>query len=137
MLNRAPRRDTSAAKALITLDGAGGKLALTQWRASIFWKGSLKDFDLRVVDRLIQAGFVRTTLADASITAAGRAFAHPKNVGLVQEPGPLAGAPYVAPVRPLDLGRYRPPQVRRPGSMDYRNYPSLCGGERVPYGTET
>lgn len=40
---------------------------------------------------------------------------------------------YRAPVRPLNLEKHMRMPVTRPGAFDYRNFPSLVGGERVPF----
>lgn len=46
-------------------------------------------------------------------------------------PVELVRAPTVPPFRPLQ--RRVSPIVTRAGSLDYRNFPSLMGGQGVPY----
>lgn len=134
MANHAlPRRGSAAVNALVALDGAGGTLTLDSWRTIIGWKGSRPQFDQNVVDRLQRAGLITLMNGQAGMSAAGCKFLGSEDVEIAEGPAQLAGPRYVSPIRALDLGRYRPPQVRRPGSMDYRNYPSVMGGRAYDY----
>jgi hypothetical protein len=54
---------------------------------------------------------------------------------IAKAPAELVRAPTVPPFRPLQ--RRASSIVPRDGSFDYRNSPSLMGGQRVPYRTQT
>lgn len=137
MANRSlPRRGSAAANALVTLDGAGGKLTLSSWRTIIGWKGSGLQFDQNVVNRLLRAGLITIAGYQVVIAPAGHRFIGLEGEEAIGKPAQPAGPRYTPPIRALDLGRYRPPQVRRPGSMDYRNYPSVMGGRAYAYRSE-
>jgi len=130
-----PRRGSAAANALVTLDGAGGALTIDRWRTIIGWKGSRPQFDQNVVDCLIRAGLVSLAAGQIALSNAGRKFVGLKGLPISDEPPQLAGPRYQAPARPLNLAQHRPPQVRRPGSMDFRDHPSVMGGVRYDYRT--
>jgi hypothetical protein len=53
---------------------------------------------------------------------------------VIEAPAELVRAPTVPPFRPLQ--RRASSIVPRDGSFDYRNSPSLMGGQRVPYRTQ-
>jgi hypothetical protein len=128
-----PRRGTAAANALVTLDGAGGNLSLDAWRRIIGWKGTRTQFDQNVIDRLCRVGLIALIGEVAQMSKAGYKFVGLKGAEVSTEPAQLAGPRYVAPMRPLDLARHRPPRPLRAGALDYLSMPSRMGVESVAY----
>ncbi len=134
---RGPRRGSAAYQALEQMILAGGSATRTQLASGLLSHfRSASRFEQLVVEPLVDNRMARWRSEDElEITLAGRAHVDaalaepipPKKSG---KPVPPRTAPEFKPLRPE---RYALMQETRPGALDYRKYPSLMGGERVPY----
>jgi hypothetical protein len=132
-----PRRGSAAATGLITLQGMGGMATVDAWLRANGWRASRALFFSDVVDRLMRAQLVILEGERFIITNAGYKYLGVKIEGEAEASAAPAGPRYAAPMRTLDIARHRPARVIREGSMDYRNFPSVMGSERVPYRSES
>lgn len=128
-----PRAGSAAANALATLYNMGGKGRVSAWLELAGWKQSQLLFCRNVVDRLERCWLIRVEGDVCDVTRAGR-----DHLGIApDEPAPVPPVPvgprYVAPMRPLNVARVRPPRVMRPGSMDFQTIPSRIANQSVAY----
>ncbi len=132
-----PRRGSSAFIALEQMIARGGKATYAQIAPALAVNfRSITRFDQLVIETLTLNSMARRLPGgEFEITDIGRAYvtagdavkptAKPEN-GIVP--------PAVRPeFRPLQPGRFVSSPDTRPGALDYRQYPSLMGDERVPY----
>jgi len=127
-----PRRGSAAANGLVTLHAIGGTSTAARWAKVKSWKGTSEQFMSNVVERLRRSGLVAIAGESYTVTNAGRAYLGFAPMGDAA-PSIPAGSPYVAPVRPLNLGRHFPARAIRREAFDYRLIPSVMAGERVVY----
>jgi hypothetical protein len=130
-----PRAGSISHNALGTLHQLGGIVSFSVWHELFGTPLTADQFRARIVGPLVRHGLIEDGVACA-ITPAGRAL-----LGLAvtdSDPAPvdLVPPPVVPPFRPLQR-RSTSPIVYREGAFDYRNSPSIMGGQRVPYRTQT
>lgn len=116
---------------------AGGSATRAQLASALMSHfRSASRFDQLVVEPLVDNRMARWRGEDElEITLAGRAHVDAEVKAPVapkksSKPVPPRAAAEFKPLRPE---RYALMQETRPGALDYRKYPSLMGGERVPY----
>jgi hypothetical protein len=126
-----PRRGCNAAKALAALQGMGGVAIVASLKRVSGWKGGAGAFQLDVVERLHVAGLAVVDGDEIRITHAGRQYL---GVAVKADAGKgiPAGPRYVAPFQPRGQ-RGAGPLVIRDGALDFRTYPSVVGGQSIPY----
>lgn len=134
---RGPRRGCSAYVALEQMIARGGKATYAQITPAMSVNfRSITSFEQLVIEPLILNSMARRLPSgEFEITDAGRAHV---TVGESIKPNKPSGAGIVPPAvrpefRPLQPGRFVSSPDTRPGALDYRQYPSLMGDERVPY----
>ncbi len=135
--NYGPRRGSAAYQALEQLIVNGGMATRAQLSTALLSHfRSASRFEQLVVEPLVDNKMAREVGDDAiEITLAGRAHVDasilaPAPAKKSSKPVPARSAPEFKPLRPEHYARV---QEMRPGSLDYRKYPSLMGGVRVPY----
>lgn len=128
------RRGTAAFLALEKIHAAGGKATLTSLKSMVpVSSGWDSRFRATVTEPLVRHGYVREETNLLRLTFAGRRFMD-SLAPITPAPAPAnVAAPYRAPFRQLSPACLALLIEGRPGSLDYRNIPSLMGGERVPY----
>lgn len=129
--HRVPRRGGVPHNALVSLHQLGGVAVFSAWYEAAQTKLTPDQFNTQAVKVL-----VRHRLVDAGvgcvITAAGRTLLGippEKSNAVPPEIVPPRTAP---PFRPLQR-RSVSAIVYREGAFDYRDSPSVMGGERIPY----
>lgn len=134
-VNRPPRQGSAAHTSLRRLHAVGGSATQSVWYEVTGLDLTEREFANRVVSPLLRHGLVADGMAYA-ITPAGRA--------LIGEPLPAAADVHAEVAQPRTAPPFKPLQrssksaiVYRDGAFDYRNSPSLMGGQRVPYRTPT
>lgn len=129
-----PRRGTPAFITLTRLHALGGSAAVTHLAAGLHGKfNSITRLDREVIRPLIDIGFIKSVKAGVSLTPAGREYvesdAAPTSSGYVKTKAVVQ----TVEVKSLDLSKHMRVEERRPGALDYRQVPSLIGGQRVPF----
>jgi hypothetical protein len=128
-----PRRGSAPANALVTLHSIGGSATLAVWARARLWKGTISQFELNVIERLIRANLVAVREKNYSVTDDGMAYLGFSKDQPEEAPAEPVPSRYVHPIQPLNLARHRPQRVIRAGAMDFRAAPSLIGGQVVAY----
>lgn len=126
-----PRRGSYAAKALAALQSVGGTASIHSVIRICSWKGGRSAFQMNVVERLHVTGMATACGDEMRISHAGQKYLGlaPREAATQGEP---AGPRYVPPFRPR-VQRATGPLVIREGALDFRTYPSLLGGQSIPY----
>ena len=132
--HRLPRRGSMAFDALCALHRIGGMATAADWLAAAGGTVTWYQFAQRASSVLVRHGLVVEGAA-YEITNDGRILLG-EPAATMPTPEPQVPEPYTAPpFRPLQ--RRISTIVHRAGAFDFRNSPSLMGGERVPYRTPT
>lgn len=135
-VHRPPRRGSAPHTLLRRLLAIGGAATQAVWRDVAGLGLTEREFAQRIVSPLLRHGLVTDGLAYA-ITPAGRAFIGEALPDIPQAaPAQIAAPRTVPPFKPLQRSS-KSTIVYRDGAFDYRNSPSLMGGQRVPYRTPT
>lgn len=128
-----PRNGSAAHNALVQLEALGGSASISQLSGALQSRfRSASRFDELVIEPLVRFQFIHYFDAEIVITRAGRAFLQPANEPQMRDVT-VAGPVQAPAFKPLTPQYFAGRGLRRPGADDYRNYPSLMGGERVPY----
>lgn len=131
---RGPRRGSAAYNALDQLVQLGGSATFGQLTGAVLsYFRSARRFNELAIEPLVRAKLVRLIDRDeVRITAAGLAFIRPVDRS-VTTTSAIAGIKEPPPFKPLSSRHFASMAVRREGADDFRQYPSLMGGVRVPY----
>lgn len=133
---RLPRHGSLAQVALRGLHSIGGSATLATWHRAAAAELSASEFANRVLSPLSRHALISVE-GNCVITPAGRAMLGEQVTADVDaEPAQLAQPRSVPPFRPLQRSS-KSAIVYREGAFDYRDSPSLIGGQRVPYRTPT
>lgn len=133
--HRFPRRGSLAFDALRILHGIGGVATASVWSAATGAIITGYQFTQRVTTVLVRHGLVTEGIA-YTITNDGRMLLG-EPVEVEPQPDPqIANPRTVPPFSPLQR-RSTSAIVYREGAFDYRNSPSIMGGQRVSYRTQT
>jgi hypothetical protein len=126
-----PRRDSMAFAGLQTLFNIGGVATSDAWREAAGSVLTAYQFQTRVINVLKLHGLVDPG-ATHSITDAGRTTLGEPTLAKAPSFGDVAQPRTARPFSPMK-SRSRSSMVYREGAFDYRQYPSLAGGQRIPY----
>ncbi|QGZ41542.1 hypothetical protein IP92_00503 [Pseudoduganella flava] len=129
--HRLPRRDSGIHRALGVLLELGDGATPEEWREAFDGGLTAHQFHQGVIEVLVRHRMARRD-GGYGVTDIGRAMLGLPPLAVPVSCGELA-QPRVAPsFRPLRRGN-RGPSIIRAGAFDYRDTPSLMGGQRVPY----
>jgi len=126
------RTGSRAHSVLVYLQAAKGEATQPVLARVVAWLGSPRSFDEDVLGPLVREGFVSKRGGDVLLSSHGRLFLNPP---APQDPTSivLVTGRYVAPQRPLSTHNRPRLATMRPGALDYRDIPSVCAAQRVPY----
>ncbi len=130
-IHRLPRRGSTSHTSLRRLHAIGGTATQAAWRQVAGFDLTEREFANRVVSPLVRHGLVADGVVYA-ITPAGRALIGEPLPAVDVAPAEIAQPRTVMPFKPLQRSS-KSAIVYRDGAFDYRNSPSLMGGQRVPY----
>jgi hypothetical protein len=132
--HRLPRRDSGIHRALGVLLELGAGTTPEEWREAFDGAMTPHQFQQGVIEVLLRHRMAQRD-GGYEVTDVGRAMLGLPPLAIPVSFGELA-QPRVAPLfRPLRRGN-RGPAIIRAGAFDYRDTPSLMGGQRVPYRTD-
>lgn len=129
-----PRAGSRPAIALEKLHQIGGQAGVYGWMRAAAWVGTIAVFE-RDIARYLERCRLVTGVEDVfTVTQAGRDFMdiEPGAAPLVQPA--VAGSRLPDSGRPLAASNMPRLTLTRPGALDYRDIPSLMGGQRVAHG---
>lgn len=132
-LKAGPREGSRAYIALTNIHLAGGRGDLSAWLMACNWGGSIREFELVVIERLKFLQMIAVDGDNYAITARG--LGHLR----VDAAAPAVDAPVVAGPRLFvgDRTLSRKNMVRMPltreGAHDYASIPSRMGDQSVPH----
>jgi hypothetical protein len=122
---------TLAFAGLLTLHKIGGAATAAAWQDAFGHDVTSEKFHINVTSVLLADGLVNQSVGYV-ITREGFDALGRKATGKYVEPAPI--------VPPRTVPAFSPRQrssrgviVYRSGALDYRDHPSLVGGERIPY----
>lgn len=131
-----PRRGSAAFIALEQMIARGGKSTYAQIAPALAVNfRSITRFEQLVIEPLmLNLMMRRLPNGEFEITDTGRAHVATDGTSKPKKPTDGIVPPAERPeFRPLQSGRFVSSPDTRPGALDYRQYPSLMGDERVPY----
>lgn len=129
--HRLPRRDSGICRALGVLLELGSDATADEWREAFDADLTPHQFHHRVVEQLLRHRLAE--LCDGyTVTDTGRAVLGYAPRAVAAHSGEVAQPRTARPFRQLTRGNRGPAIIRR-GAYDYRDTPSMMGGQRVPY----